>query len=148
MTIRRATQDDREILVMLAVHFCQQVLPYTQLHATPASLGRLVDLLFGLEERAAIYVVELDGEIVGGLAICENVNLVTGETYADEICWWVEPTRRMLRAGPLLIAAAEDWATSRGLTYIKMVAPIPSRVGKYLASRGYIAVEQAHIKVL
>jgi GNAT superfamily N-acetyltransferase len=92
--------------------------------------------------------VMVGGQLAGGIAVVELPNLITGDLYAEEVAWWVEPNRRGLRLGPQLIAVAEEWATTRGLRSIKMVAPIPSQVGRYYERRGYVALETAYLKVL
>jgi len=153
LNIRRATPGDHHELVRLATHFASTTEPYRTLFDgvdIPAQCGLVVDLLFDMGERAAIFVaVDEDDIPYAGLAICQNVNLITGEVFADEITWWVEPDRRNgLRVGPQLMGAAELWATTRGLRSIKMVAPIPSTVGKFYERAGYQAIEVAYRKVL
>lgn len=153
ITIRRATPLDRQELIRLAVHFATTVEPYVTLFAgidVPAQCALVVDLLFDLGERAAIFVaVDADDVPYAGIAICENSNLVTGEHFADEITWWVEPSQRNgLRVGPRLMGEAEVWATTRRLRSIKMVAPIPSTVGRFYERAGYQAIEVCYRKVL
>lgn len=153
MSIRRATPGDHHELVRLATHFASTVEPYRTLFDgidIPAQCGLVIKLLFDLGERAAIFVaVDADDIPHAGIAICENMNVVTGELFADEITWWVEPEMRGgRRIGPQLMGAAELWATTRGLRSIKMVAPIPSTVGKFYERAGYQAIEVCYRKVL
>jgi hypothetical protein len=155
ITIREARGLDREELVHLAVHFATTVDPYVELFAgldARAVCGRTVDLLLNLaEEGLAAIFVAVDGDDIpyAGLAICENVNLLTGEKFGDEIAWWVEPAQRSsLRVGPKLLGVAEKWTHQRGLTSIKMVAPQPSAVGVFYERAGYRPIETAYRKVL
>ena len=153
ITIRQAHRLDREELVRLAVHFATTVEPYRTLFDgldAPNQCGLVIDLLFNLEERAAIFVaVDADDVPYAGLAICENINLITGESFADEITWWVEPSQRNgFRVGPKLLGCAQNWAHGRGLRSIKMVAPIPSTVGTFYERAGYRAIEVSYLKVL
>jgi GNAT superfamily N-acetyltransferase len=126
--IRRAvdTPQEREQIERLALHFSLME-PYRALFNASGRRG-LAPLI--------------------GIAVVELPNLITGDLYAEEVAWWVEPNRRGLRLGPQLIAVAEEWATTRGLRSIKMVAPIPSQVGRYYERRGYVALETAYLKVL
>lgn len=153
ITIRRATPGDHHELVRLASHFATTVEPYRTLFDgidIRAQCDLVVQLLFDLGEQAAIFVaVDADDVPYAGIAIAENVNIITGERFADEITWWVEPDRRGgLRVGPQLMGAAELWATTRQLRSIKMVAPIPSTVGKFYERAGYQAIEVSYRKVL
>lgn len=149
ITIRAARYGERAALLSLAVHFAQSP-PYARMFETvePWHIGQLIDRLFALGEEAAIFVAVEDDAVFGGLAIMDVPHLFTGEHYADELCWWVEPNRRGLRAGPQLLCRAEEWARARGLRTCKMVAPVPSDVGRFYEKMGYRALETAYVKVL
>lgn len=151
MIIRPATLLDRQDVRRLAIAFSYTP-PYDQLfdEATRDALP-IVDLLYDLIalDRAAIFLaIDAGGQVLGGLAICANINLMTGAAFADELCWYVEPAHRKGRVGPYLLGAGEKWALEKRLGSIKMVAPHPSTVGRFLERRGYVALETAYLKRL
>lgn len=149
MTIRLATAADRSALIALGLHFAQSEIYRAWLtDATEASVALIVDLMLSLGDRACIALAEDDAGPFGLLCCYQTPNNITGVEFCDELVWWVEPTRRGLRAGPALLAFAEGWAKSRGLHLIKVVAPIGTRVGRYYDRRGYRPVETAYVKML
>lgn len=150
MVIRRATPTDTAEIIALSLHFTQATAYGALFQATPAGVALLTARIFALEPEAAIFLA-LDGAEATpfGLIVLVAARLTgTEDAYADEIVWWVEPSHRGLRAGPALLDAAEAWARTRGLRLIKMVAPIPSGVGRFYERRGYQAIETAYAKQL
>lgn len=148
MEIRRARVEDTAAIVGLCVHFTAAT-PYGALFAaTPAGIASLAAYIFALEPEAAIFLAVEDGTPVGLIVLVAARLTGTEDAYADEIVWWVEPGHRARRAGPALLAAAEAWARGRGLRLIKMVAPIPSDVGRFYERRGYLPIETAYAKHL
>lgn len=111
------------------------------------ALGNVCRLV---QEHGVIFLAEDDGGAVGFLAMLGVPHPFTGEGFADEIAWFVEPhARGNRRIGPLLLGAAEDWATRRELGMIKMVAPAGDEtVGRYYRSRGYVQAETVFYKRL
>lgn len=149
MTIRDATTADVPALIRMARAFLEAT-PYGRMFkATPESLEALLAFLFQLGDRGAILLaVDDDGQPFGMLVIVAAETPFDGRLYADEIVWWVDPTGRgQLRAGPLLLRAAEEWARERKCYMVKMVAPIPSTVGGFYERLGYSAIETAYAKV-
>jgi GNAT superfamily N-acetyltransferase len=86
--------------------------------------------------------------IIGMLGLIVAPNILTGQHYADEIAWWVDPEHRKSRAAHRLLCAAENWARQKGLSVLKMVAPAGSEIGTFYERRGYVLVESAYQKVL
>ena len=152
ITIRQAGPADRFELARLALHFATTHPPYPALFAgidVPARIAFVLDLVFQLGEQAAIFVaVDVDDVPYAAIAMVENVNILTGERFGDELAWWVEPDQRSsVLVGPRLLVAAEEWTTGRGLGSIRMVAPYPSKVGKFYTRRGYQEIETSYRKV-
>lgn len=89
-------------------------------------------------------------KLAGMLAVYKATNYVTGEQFADEQVWWVEPEYRKTSLGPRLLAHMEGWARMEGLPMVKMVAPNESDhdTGRFLARRGYTAIETVYQKGL
>lgn len=153
MILRAAGLRDRAALIQLAVSFVEKTqyrgAPPELVGTDPAVIGALLDNLFSLRDLAAIFVVtDADDVPFGGIALVDIPSPVTTRRYADELAWFVEPTHRGFRAGPRLLAAAEDWARTRGLHMIKMVAPFGTRVGAFYERRGYTPIETSYVKVL
>lgn len=158
--IRKATSADKLDLVAMATRFLTET-PYRQfLTVSPAMLDSLVDTVL---ELGVVLVAErlhfpyigpnlepapARRELVGMIALVELENPITGEPFADELVWWVEPEHRHGTIGPRLLVAGEAWAREKLLPVVKMVAPAGSQVGAFYQRMGYTAVETAFIKVL
>jgi GNAT superfamily N-acetyltransferase len=142
MIIREFTPADTPRVVAMALRFIEET-SYKAFPSTPERLEALIDQVMQL---GTIIVAEVQGEVVGMLALVAVPHPWTLEEYVDEIAWWVEPEYRSGTAGPRLIVAAEEWTTRKGLTSLKMVAPAGSRVGTFYERRGYVAVETAYLK--
>jgi GNAT superfamily N-acetyltransferase len=82
------------------------------------------------------------------LALAAVPHPVSGQDYAEELAWWVEPAHRGSSIGPRLLAAAEAWCVQNKLGVLKMVAPAASDVGAFYVRRGYTLVESVYQKVL
>ncbi len=149
-TIRPATLEDRDAIVTLAWHFAQSGIFDAWLGAaTEASVVTITEAMLATGDQACIAVAVDDaGGVFGVIALLELPNLISGERYADELVWWVEPEHRDCLAGPALLTYAEDWARMRGVRFIKMVAPHRSTVGRFYARAGYRPVETVYAKVL
>lgn len=146
MRIREATTLDHHALVGMALRFLKTVSTYDFLVPSREHIGRVVDVVL---DSGVILVAEVPDAVVGAIALIAVPHPVDGTLFADEVAWWVEPEHRGgLRAGPYLLGAAEDWAQRNGCNMVKMVAPLPSSVGRFLEKRGYRAIEVAYVKHL
>ena len=152
MIVRPARWQEQAPLVAMGLRFQATVSAYTWfLPPSPAGVADLVAYLLELQSTnadATILVADQAGVLLGAIALIIGLHPVSGHRYADEIAWWIDPEHRgALRAGPQLLVAAEDWAQGKGVSMIKMVEPLPSRVGRFYLHHGYRAVETAHVKV-
>jgi GNAT superfamily N-acetyltransferase len=155
-TIRPAEPFDVPALVAMAGRFLQTTVYARFLTSTPAKLAALVEtvLAIGVVLVAEVEVGQGDGarfECVGMIALVSAVHPVSGEPFVDELAWWVEPAWRGSPhgLGTQLLAAAEAWATERGVVLMKMVAPVGSpEVGAFYERRGYACVETVYQKRL
>lgn len=95
-------------------------------------------------QTGVVYLAELENGVVGAICIAVIRHPYTGEPFPTELMWFVSEDRRALRAGPLLLDAAEDWTRQQGYACLTMSAPAGSRVGTFLERRGYCAVETAY----
>jgi GNAT superfamily N-acetyltransferase len=155
--IRPATEADSDQLVAMALEFLESVPAYAQLKPTAEAITAVVALILSLGDQGIILVAEAPGSptggmgdypacLVGAIALIGVPHPLSGRSFADEVAWWVRPSLRGALVGPQLLVAGENWALGKGLSMIKMIAPIPSSVGRFYESRGYTAVETAYVK--
>ena len=156
MILRPATIADRDAVVALALHFHAST-PYGSLVTVdPLRIGYLFDLALA---SGVVFVAESglpddpDGEPVPASAVVAFLGLtvlelaVSGDRYAEELAWWVEPAYRSGTLGPRLLRMAEDWAVAQGCAFVKMGAPEGQpAVGRWYQRQGYQAVETAFMK--
>jgi GNAT superfamily N-acetyltransferase len=112
-----------------------------------------VSILFDLSNKLGICLVADGGaQLWGFIAFVALDHPISGELYAAEQAWWVEPAARRGRVGPKLLHAAEEWCRSRSIHMIQMVAPLELNgscpVGDYYQVMGYRALETAFFKRL
>ncbi len=108
----------------------------------PASLSCLQALFAVALKAGVIFLADTGTAIVGMLALVVVPHMLTGESYAEELCWWVEPEARGGTAAWRLLAAAEDYARQQHLSCLKMVQPAGEpTVGKIYTRRGFRPVE-------
>jgi len=143
-TIRLATDEDREALVTLGLEFHADS-RYRVFQATRESIGVLFDTVMGTGE---VFMAEVDGVLVGMLAIVMVPVLMSGEMCADEIAWFVRPAYRGGSVGPRLLHAAEEWAMQNHANVIRMVAPEGTDVGLFYERCGYTPIETGWMKGL
>lgn len=152
MIIRPATRADLPALVRLGLAFAQSPVYAAVVGETrPETILTFLEALFTIYGEALYIPVaeEADGRLVGGLVLVDALNPMSGTRYADETAWWVDPAARGRLVGPLLLDAAETWATARGLPLMKMVAPVASpAVGRFYTRRGYAPLETAYLRSL
>jgi GNAT superfamily N-acetyltransferase len=86
--------------------------------------------------------------IFGLLAVVALPHHLSGEPYAHEVAFYVEPALRGTNAGIELIRAVEAWACKKTLHVLKMVAPVGGRLEPFYKRQGFEAVETSFIKRL
>lgn len=143
--------DDLHYLVLAAMEFFDEYaagLPYTP-KKDAEQLAFIVDLTV---DKGGAFLAEklVDGvwRPVGMLGIIVGPHPMTGEKYAEEVAWWVEPEHRGGKLGRLLFDAAERFAMTAGCVVLKMTAPTDSPAALVYRRRGYVAVETAYFKKL
>lgn len=146
MTIREATHEDLDVLLLMARAFLASTL-YGKL-AGHVSRYQLEGFLDDVLARGVVLLAEDEGRIVGALAVLAGVHAISGHFYADEQAWWVEPDARAAGIGEALLDTCESWARAHGLWSLKMVAPAGSTIGAFYERKGYAEVETAWMKVL
>jgi GNAT superfamily N-acetyltransferase len=147
--IREATPVDIPQLQRMGLEFIKGTHYETLFHVTAESLEILAKFLFDIGPQSTILLAEDDAGVIGMLAIVALPAPLSGQLYADEMVWWVDPRRRgWIRVGPALLRSAEDWARARGCYMIKMVAPSGSTIGTFYGRVGFTPLETAYVKVL
>lgn len=153
--IRAATAADAARVVEMSARFLETTRYGTIVTATREQLAQLTGLVLA---HGVILVAEIerswssphdpsgfvwacDQTLVGMLAMVALPHPLTGEPFADELAWYVEPEHRRGTVGPRLLAAGEAWARAQGFSVVKMVAPAGGDVGRFYARRGYVEVE-------
>src|SRR5688572_24041979 len=151
--IREATLDDGLELVSMTTNFFR-VSRYGALF--PIAPDSIADLIVGLLENGVIFVAEetklesiAGGDTwrkVGFLAAVSGAHPLSGQIFAEEVGWWVEPTARHTRLGYKLLGRFEEWARQKGAVVLKMVAPAESQIGDFYTRHGYTPLETAFVK--
>lgn len=95
-------------------------------------------------ENAAVFLLEVDGQVVGGIAGLVaphyfNLDHLSGQ----ELFWYVAPAHRKGREALLLIKTLEQWAIEIGASAFMLAAMGSSReaVGHYYRRKGYLELE-------
>jgi len=149
MIIRPATLEDSAAVCRMAIRFLEET-PYGEL-VTPNEV-KIAQLMLQCLDLGVIYVAELEDApphtLVGFLALVALAHPVSGDPFAEELAWWVQPEARHLSVGPRLLAHGERWAIAHALRMLKMVAPAASSVGGFYERRGYRLVELTYCKTL
>lgn len=144
MILRPATLADRAAVVQLALAFHGST-PYAGLlDVDPDRLGAQFDVAL---QHGVIFVAEVEAALVGFFALAALDHGLSGDRYAEEMGWWVEPAYRAGTVGPQLLRRAEEWARAHACRFLKMVQPFGADVlGRFYERQGYAPIETAFIK--
>lgn len=145
MIIRKATVNDGLDIVEMTKRFLESSAYGRYFKFDEACVVNLIETVLGL---GAIFVAEReDGRLVGMLGAVAIEHPLSGEKFAEEICWWVDPEHRSGSVGPKLLALLEGWVQMRGLDMVKIGAPADNpSVGNFYARLGYVPVETVYAK--
>lgn len=145
MRIREATPADTPALVTLALAFLDDGPFRWLLTRNPDAMTALVGLVLA---HGVALVAEVDGRVVGVLALVAHHHPMSGQLVADEAVWYVDPAARGGLLGPRLLKTAETWARGRGCTMLKLGAPTGAGIGPFLERSDYRPVETVYVKLL
>ena len=152
MKIRDGELADLPRLIEMAENFLMLTTYGGLLIPAPGKLEAFVELILTHGKAIVAEVPHPERpeywQLVGMIGLVALPHPITGQLIAEEVAWWVEPHSRKGTIGPRLLQAAEDWASVKGVTVLKMVAPAGSDVGTYYERRGYKALETAFVKVI
>lgn len=145
--IRQAILDDLDRLVEMGCDFLSSS-PYGSRVAYSSAHMRDVASRLIHSDEGAVFVLESvsAGALVGMIMVFVSAHPLSGETFAHELCWWVDPGYRG-SAGVRLLVKAESWARSKGARALHMVAPSPGVECLY-TRLGYSELETTYTKEL
>lgn len=145
--IRLGTLADVSRLMTLAHHFLDSTIYGGLLALSDDHVEALIHVALS---RGVIFVWEdPTGRLIGFIAMAGPFeHQLSGDSFAEEIAWWVEPDQRRTDIGRALLAEAEAWAIGAGICVLKMIAPTGSGIGRYYETLGYQPVEMAYMKRL
>jgi GNAT superfamily N-acetyltransferase len=153
MIVRPASLADRAAVLALAQRFHAAAhapgAPYTALLTYDAA--RVPAAVDDTLATGVVLVVELEhgaggDELVAFLGLLRCEHALSGELYADGRALWIEPPYRSGLLTGWLLRQAEAWAAAQGCAFLKLGAPVGTKVGTYFARCGYSPVETAFIK--
>lgn len=117
--IRPATPEDLDALVDLGVAFHASTPYRAWFQADPSAMRRLAEWAV---ENGSVFIAEDGAGVVGMIGMALSPHLISGELYASELFWFVDPGARG-STGIRLLRAAEKWARDKGARAIQMTAP-------------------------
>lgn len=118
MKVRVAEHDDVDALVQFGEWLSNESPSYSRReYSSGAAACHFHNMI---ESKGVIFVVELCGQIVGGIAGSTSKNWFNDDLIAFEQVLYVEPEYRATRASILLIDAFIEWAKSMQATRIQV----------------------------
>lgn len=143
--IRLAVIADIDRIVALGKHFHASTQYSRLIGASPDAMEKLAfDLITGADSDIIVSTTDdgiLDNSIVGMLGLTAFQHPISGELFATEFFWWVEPEYR--GRGVRLLRTAERWARTRGARALQMIAPTPE-VADIYSRLGYEELETTY----
>ena len=148
MIYRQATVDDADQVVALGLRF-YETSPYTKLLTVDPD--RIRAAFHVALDRGVVYVAEAEhrsegGELVGFIGFVAHVHVLSGDRFAEEMGWYVDPALRKGRVGPTLHDLGIQWAVANECKFVVMLAPAGTAVGHYYDSLGYQPIETYWMK--
>jgi GNAT superfamily N-acetyltransferase len=140
--IREATLDDVPVLVDMGMRFAQSDAYNQVLRDNPVQIEQMARMLI-TSAVGFMLVLEKAGHIEGMIGMLCTPHFLSGDMFAGEICWWVNPEHR--GDGVRLMRSAESLAHERGATTIQMIAP-DERVGRFYERLGYRRIDTSYQK--
>jgi len=144
--IRAATRQDVPRVCQMAERFLGSSVYADVATPDPEALAELVHVCLN---NGRVFLAEVEGVVVGMLAVALFPHPMTGVLMGEELAWWMEPEHRGGILGPRLFAEAERFCQLAGASLFKVVAPRGAdQVSAFYARRGYLEVETAWCKAL
>lgn len=140
--IREATIDDIPVLVAMGMRFAQSDAYKRFVRDNPVQFEEMARMLI-TSGLGVMLVLEKNGCVEGMIGMLCTPHFLSGDMFAGEICWWINPEHR--GDGVRLMKFAETWAREHGALSIQMVAP-NERVGRLYERMGYQQTEVSYQK--
>jgi GNAT superfamily N-acetyltransferase len=140
--IRTATVQDIPRMVEMGERFRHDSTYGTRFAKNPKQMAVLAEKLIA---KDSALLAERDGKVIGMLGYIVYEHFVSGETFAGEVFWWVEP--EFAGDGPRLMREAEKRAKQAGAVEMQMIAPT-EKVAKFYERCNYAFVESTYQKTL
>ncbi|MDQ7965510.1 GNAT family N-acetyltransferase [Pseudomonas plecoglossicida] len=115
--IRPATHDDIPRLVELGA-IMHSTTSYSHLDYLPEKVGRFLGQL--IDGLGVMFVAEVDGVLVGGLAGAVTEQWFNDDLVAYEYCVFVEPSKRQGLLAMKMVLAFQEWSKIKGAKEIHM----------------------------
>ena len=141
--IREATVDDIPVLVAMGMRFAQSDAYKHIVRDNPVQFEKMARMLI-TSGLGVMLVLEKNGCVEGMIGMLCTPHFLSGDMFAGEICWWINPEHR--GDGVRLMRSAETWAREQGALSIQMVAP-NERVGSLYERMGYQQTETSYQKL-
>ena len=147
MRIIRATLDDLPRIMDCAREFTS-IIPDCPLHETHylASWREFLSSNSGV-----IFLIENDGEVVGGIGGVSHPDLLTGRKIAVELFWYVKEAFRTGTHPIRLLHEFESWAQAIGCTQVNMIhmeCSMPESMKSIYERQGYELFETIYRKAI
>ena len=143
--VREATHEDIFELLILAYEFSKEGPD----HFKPFEKDVVEERLTGAiaNEDYLVLVLEINGEVQGGIVAVCTPPWMMSEVFAVELAWFVRKSARDGRGAIKLVKTYESWAKSKGVTKIGMsdLTKIQG-LGKLYERLGYSRSETSYIK--
>lgn len=149
MIVRRATAADHVDVFRLGLQFHASSPHYSMLvNLSAVQVELLLDWLLEDHDgdhpwrpRGAVFVLEVEGLIIGFLAAMASPNHLTGHLAATEVALYVDPGYRLGRVWRDLVEAFEVWAAQEGADTTQLIEPTGVPVGRLYRRCGYVPLE-------
>lgn len=142
--IRRAEPRDVPGIVAMGLRFAAESDYGSKLPVVPDVIARTVARV-ATSDEGLLLVSESEESLTGMIALVLYEHPFSGERFASELVWWVEPEARGV--GVRLLRAAEEWARGSGAGRMQMIAP-NERVGALYDRLGYSKLETTYQRSL
>jgi GNAT superfamily N-acetyltransferase len=136
--IRKATAEDIPRMVEMGRRFREESTYSKYMADNPECMTKLGENLL---KCGGILVIEESGALVGMLGWVLHDHFISGERFAGEVFWWVEPEHR--GDGIKLLNAAKAESKAAGAKYMQMIAPT-KRIAAAYRHMGFEFVESTY----
>ncbi len=138
--VREAVTDDLPWLVGMGLRFIRDSDYRHHVAENPGALARLMGRLMESGESVILVVGDRPHGMIGMLLYDHPMS---GEKFASELFWWIDPEQR--GSGLRLLNSAERWAKEAGARRIQMIAP-NDRTARAYEGLGYGKLETHYQK--